>query len=49
MDVISDKVMYCWEFEFSELCHTLDATGISQNNVPWWLVAATVWFQGILL
>ena len=49
MDVISDKAMYCWELEFSELCQTWDVTGISQNNVRWWLVGATLWFQGILL
>ena len=49
MDVISDEAKYCWELEFSELCQTWDVTGISQNNVHWWLVAATLWFQGILL
>ena len=48
-DVISDKSLYCWELEVSELCQTWDATSHSQNNVCWQLVAATLRCQGILL
>ena len=36
------RQVHCWELEFSELCR-------SKNNVCWQLVAATLWFQGILL
>ena len=49
MDVIWDKPLCRWELEFPELCQFWDATSHSQNNVCWQLVAATLWFQGILL